>query len=214
MERITLNNVVADIFTQCKDIRSDVWNNTVCFERGKSYLIEAQSGTGKSTLCSFIYGLRNDYSGSILFDNEDIADFNAKRWSALHRESLSILFQDLRLFPELTALENVDIKNNLTLAQDRSTIDRWFEELGISDKRDTVLSRLSFGQRQRVAFIRALCQPMDFIILDEPVSHLDSRNGEIMKDILLAEAARRNAGIIVTSIGNRLSIAYDKILSL
>ena len=61
---------------------------------------------------------------------------------------------------------------------------------------------------------RALCQPFDFILLDEPVSHLDDTNAAIMADILKAEAKEQDAAIIVTSIGKRLDLEYDFILKL
>lgn len=90
----------------------------------------------------------------------------------------------------------------------------WFERLGIADKWDQKTGRMSFGQQQRVAFIRALCQPFDFIFLDEPVSHLDEGNGRVMSEILKEEAGRQGAGVIVTSIGRHLGLDYDRVLSL
>lgn len=125
-----------------------------------------------------------------------------------------MLFQELRLFEELTAWENVQLKNSLTGYRKRSEIRQWFEELGIADKWDRKVGQMSFGQQQRVAFIRSLCQPFDFIFLDEPISHLDDGNGRCMARILTEEAARQGAGIIVTSIGKHLELAYDRVLSL
>lgn len=214
MKTITLNNVVPEIFAQRKDLRSDIWHSRVLFERGKRYLIEAASGQGKSSLCSYIYGQRGDYRGTILFDDNDISKFGAEQWSQVRRNCLSILFQEMRLFPELTAMENVRIKNQIRGTQSTETIERWFEALGISDKRNVRAAKMSYGQQQRVALIRALCQPFDFLLLDEPVSHLDDRNGEIMRDIILDEAARQGAGVISTSIGKHLDIEYDKVLNL
>ena len=86
--------------------------------------------------------------------------------------------------------------------------------MGIADKASTKVGKLSFGQQQRVAFIRALCQPFDFIFLDEPISHLDNSNADIMKNILLEEAEQQGAGIIITSIGKTLDLPYTKILKL
>ena len=71
------------------------------------------------------------------------------------------------------------------------------------------VGRLSFGQQQRVSFIRCLCQPFDFILLDEPVSHLDDDNNDILSGLLQEEAGRQGAGIIVTSIGKHISLDYD-----
>ena len=214
MNSITLSNVVPEIFASRENLCSDLWQTEITFERGHSYLIEAASGTGKSSLCSYLYGQRGDYRGTILFDKEDIARFSTNRWSAIRQISLSILFQDLRLFGELTALENVEIKNRLTRHQSTATIERWFEQLGIADKLHSRIDRMSYGQQQRVALIRALCQPIDFLLLDEPISHLDDNNSDIMRDIILEEAKQQGAAIIATSIGKHMNIAYDKRLRL
>jgi ABC-type multidrug transport system ATPase subunit len=73
---------------------------------------------------------------------------------------------------------------------------------------------MSYGQQQRVALIRALCQPYDFLFLDEPISHLDDRNSDIMRDIILREAGAAGAAVVATSIGKHMNIDYDKTLSL
>lgn len=211
---IKLHNAVPEIFAKREDLRSDIWLQDVTFERGHTYLIEAESGTGKSSLCSYLYGQRGDYRGAILFDDEPISKFSTRRWCDIRQTTLSILFQDLRLFGELTALENVEIKNRLTNMRDQKTIIGWFEELGIGDKLSSRIDRMSYGQQQRVALIRALCQPFDFMILDEPISHLDDRNSDIMRDIILREARQTGAGVIATSIGKHMNIDYDKRLSL
>ena len=214
MQSIRLHNVVPEIFSSREDISSDIWLSDFSFERGKHYLVEAESGTGKSSLCSYLFGQRGDYRGEILFDGEDISKLSVGDWSRLRRESMGILFQDLKLFDELTALENVELKNRLTKMQSRATILSWFEELGIGDKVDERIGRMSYGQQQRVALIRALCQPLDFLLLDEPISHLDDRNSEVMRDIILRETERQGAAIIATSIGKHMDLNYDKVVRL
>ncbi len=214
MNEIKLKGVVPEIFASRNDLVSDIWNTDVVIERGKTYLIEAASGTGKSSMCSYLYGQRGDYRGTILFDNEDVSTFSINRWCDIRQQSISILFQDLRLFGELTALENVEIKNRITHHRSLEQIKAWFDELGISDKLDARIDRMSYGQQQRVALIRALCQPYDFILLDEPISHLDDRNSDIMRDIILREAKASGAAVIATSIGKHMNIEYDKILRL
>ena len=214
MKEIRLNSVIPEIFANRNDLKSDIWQTDALFERGKHYLIEASSGTGKSSLCSYLYGQRGDYRGVISFDNEDIKTFDINQWCNIRQGVLSILFQDLRLFGELTALENVEIKNRITHHRSKEQIIAWFEELGIGDKLNAHIDRMSYGQQQRVALIRALCQPYDFIILDEPISHLDDRNSDIMRDIILREAEASGAGIIATSIGKHMNMEYDKTLRL
>ena len=214
MDSIKLHNVLPEVFASREDMRSEIWLTDFSFERGKKYLVSAESGTGKSSLCSYIFGQRGDYSGDILFDNEDIRRYSIDDWSRLRKQSIGILFQDLKLFDELTSMENVELKNRLTNTQTEATIRTWFEELGIADKMDTPIGRMSYGQQQRVALIRALCQPLDFLLLDEPISHLDSRNSDIMRDIILRETARQGAVVIATSIGKHMDINYDKVLHL
>lgn len=214
MQSIRLHNVIPEVFAQREDLRSDIWLSDFELERGKRYLIEAESGAGKSSLCSYLYGQRDDYRGEILFDGEDIRRFTVGEWSRLRQRSVAILFQDLKLFDELTALENVELKNRLTKTQSRATILSWFEELGIADKVNAPVGRMSYGQQQRVALIRALCQPLDFLLLDEPISHLDDRNSEVMRDIILRETERQGATIIVTSIGKHIDLNYDKVVRL
>lgn len=214
MNEIKLKGVLPEIFAQRNDIVSDIWLSDATIERGKTYLIEAASGTGKSSLCSYLYGQRGDYSGTIMFDNDDVRDYPINRWCDIRQRHISILFQDLRLFGELTALENVEIKNRITRHRTSEQIIAWFEELGIADKLGARIDRMSYGQQQRVALIRALCQPYDFILLDEPISHLDDRNSDIMRDIVLREAKASGAAVIATSIGKHMDIEYDKILRL
>jgi len=193
---------------------SDVWHQDLFFRKGEMYLIEAASGTGKSSLCSYIYGYRNDYQGIINFDETNIKAYSVKQWVDLRKHSLSMLFQDLRIFTELSALENVQLKNNLTGCKKKKEILSFFEQLGIADKINVKAGKLSFGQQQRVAFIRALCQPFDFLFLDEPISHLDDDNSRIMGELIIAEAKAQGAGVIATSIGKHIKLPYNHTLQL
>lgn len=114
----------------------------------------------------------------------------------------------------MTVAENLALKNELTHFLTPDRIERLLEAAGIAGKRDTPAGKLSFGQQQRVAFIRCLCQPFDFILLDEPVSHLDAANGEVLSALLLEGAQAQGAGVIVTSVGSRLRLPYHKIFTL
>ena len=214
MDTITLKHTLPEVFAQRTDVDSDVWLQDLTFEKQKLYLVEANSGTGKSSLCSYIFGYRRDYQGQICFDGEDIRNYSVSRWVKIRQQSLALLWQELRLFPELTAMENVEIKNKITGFQTKQQILRWFEMLGIVDKVDAKIGRMSFGQQQRVAMIRTMCQPFDFVFVDEPISHLDDTNSRIMGEILTTEARRQGAGIILTSIGKHIDLDYDKVLKL
>ena len=150
----------------------------------------------------------------VMFDDRLTSDYKVSDWVDIRKRHVSHLFQELRLFPELTAMENVMIKNNLTGFKSKEQIVEWFDMLGIGDKLDAKIGKMSFGQQQRVAMIRALVQPFDFILADEPISHLDDNNSRIMGEIMMTEAKKQGAGVIVTSIGKHMDLSYEKVFKL
>lgn len=214
MDTIRMSSVLPQVFSQRTDLQSDVWCQDVSFEKGHVYLVEAESGQGKSTFCSYVVGYRNDYSGKVLFDHQDTRQYKVSDWVETRRRHISHLFQELRLFPELTALENVQIKNKITEYKSEAQIMQWFDMLGIADKVNAKVGLMSFGQQQRVAMIRALVQPFDFILADEPISHLDDNNAKMMGQLMMAEARSQGAGVIVTSIGKHIDLDYERVLSI
>ncbi len=214
MNSIQFKYVIPQVFASREHQDSDVWQQDVVFQRDNTYLIEAESGKGKSTFCSYVMGYRNDFSGHVLFDDTDTKSMTVAQWTEVRQKHVSHLFQELRLFPELTALENVEIKNQLTHYKQREEIVRWFEMLGIADKQHAKVGVMSFGQQQRVALMRSLVQPFDFLLADEPISHLDDQNAAIMGDILMEEVKKQGAALIITSIGKHINFNYDKVLKL
>jgi ABC-type lipoprotein export system ATPase subunit len=208
ISKITLSNALPCVFAGAENdvpvVNSQLWLHHVEFDRGNSYMVEAESGTGKSSMCSFIYGNRRDYTGTIRFNDTNIRQYTVAEWCDIRRHHLALLPQEMRLFAELTALENIMIKNRLTDRYSESEILKLLGELEIDNKANQLAARLSIGQQQRVAIVRSLCQPFDFIILDEPVSHLDSRNNAIVAAMVKRVADQNNAGIITTSVGNPL----------
>lgn len=204
IEEIKLRDALPKVFARESLPASGVWKTTLTLRRGDRYLIEAASGAGKSSLCAFIFGSRADYNGEILFNGSDIRDLSISQWQEIRRRNIAYLPQELSLFPELTAWENIQLKNRLTdFASDRQ-VEAWLGALGIADRRDYPCGRMSIGQQQRVAIIRSICQPFDFILLDEPVSHLDPDNNRIAAGIIAEEADRQGAAVISTSVGNPL----------
>lgn len=210
---ITLENILPTVFAGAESRESvkvsQVWLNTVNLERGNRYLVEAESGTGKSSLCSFIYGSRGDFNGRILFDGTDTATFSTSKWCEIRCQALAYLPQEMQLFGELTVMENIAIKNNLTHHRQTKWIAEMLEEMGIADKADSPAAILSVGQQQRVAIIRALCQPFDFLLIDEPVSHLDERNNSIVANTIERTAKAEGAAVIATSVGNKISLDFN-----
>lgn len=214
MDVIRFQGVCPQVFSGRSDIVSEVWKRDLEFKKGQTYLVEAESGKGKSTFCSYLMGYRQDFQGDIFFDNRDVRRCTTSDWVVIRRRHVSCLFQDLRLFPELTAWENVEVKNRLTQWKSGEEVEQWFELMDIADKKHVKVGMMSFGQQQRVAMIRALVQPFDFLLADEPISHLDDSHGEIMGKMMMEEALRQHAGVIVTSIGKHLNLPYHQVIHL
>lgn len=219
IEKITIENLLPDVFIGMENTsriqESRIWEvSSFTFNHGCRICIHAESGSGKSSLLSFIYGNRNDYRGRILYDGNDIKTFSISQWCDVRKFSIALLPQEMRLFHELTVYENIELKNSLTNQKSEKEIDRLLEVLGIAEKKHSPISKLSIGQQQRVAIIRTLCQPFDFIFLDEPVSHLDKDNNRIVAKLIENEASLRNAGIISTSVGNHLLLDNPEFIML
>ena len=119
-----------------------------------------------------IYGIRKDYRGTVLLNDQSVSQMSWREWSNLRKKNLSYIFQGLELFESLTARENILLKNNITGFQLPHRIEEMAQALGIEEFMGRKAGILSFGQQQRVAIIRALCQPFNFLLADECFSPL------------------------------------------
>ncbi|MDR1199502.1 MAG: ATP-binding cassette domain-containing protein [Prevotellaceae bacterium] len=209
MKTIELNSIKPDIFSESDVSGSEIWLKNICFKKENTYLIFSESGKGKSSLFDFIYCRRSDYSGEILFDGKNAKTLSHAEKQELRSNHISLVFQGFRLFEELTAIENIEIKNRLTNHKTKRQIEEMLEQMGISAKIDTPLSLLSFGQKQRVAIIRSLCQPFDFLLLDETFSHLDETNYTIACTLIASEVKSQNAALLVASLGETYKFNYN-----
>ena len=212
--QITLNNVKPKYMSESEVAGSDIYlQPSVVFEQGRKYMVCARSGHGKTSLLNFIYGISDQYDGSIERKTEN----GKQRTLPASRIPLSVLsymFQDLCLFPELTAMENVQLKNRLTDFKSDSEIERMLDALLPEGKKHQPVATLSLGQRQRVAAVRALCQPMRFLLLDEPFSHLDHDTAAQVAAMISAEVERQGAGLIVTALDPTDLFRFDKTMRL
>lgn len=193
---------------------SDIWETTCHLEKGKKYLITAPSGKGKSTFLHILYGLRKDFSGTVRLDDKALSTISTNAWADLRKDNLAIVFQDLRLFPKLSALDNILLKSTLHQTKSESAIRQMAKQLGIEELLNQSCETLSYGQRQRVAIIRALCQPFDFLFLDEPFSHLDDANTAAAFQLIESVCAEQETGFLLVSLGEKFGRAYDKELIL
>ena len=194
---------------------SDLWNKDITFQQGAYIKITAPSGTGKTTLMHSLYRLRDDYSGQIQFDNVSIKEMSPEALALLRQQQISIVFQDLRLFNQLTARENIELKRILQPPQyPDSMIETMAVSLGITHILDQKAGICSYGEQQRIAIIRALMQPFSWLIMDEPFSHLDQENIHKAVQLIQQECTKRNAGLLITDLETDQHFSYTTQLSL
>lgn len=209
-----INRILPSYFDESRKQSSDIWGKDLHFEKGEFIKIVAPSGSGKTSLMHFLYGQRHEYQGTIFYDSAELKSLKAEEMARHRKDKLSVVFQDLRLFPEQTVFENIDIKRQLNPYHPAAKIREMTERLGIGTKLDSKCRICSYGEQQRVAIIRSLMQPFDFLLLDEPFSHLDNRNSEIAMELMLEEAKSRGAAIIFADLERIDYFPYSKLFHL
>lgn len=193
---------------------SGVWQQQVTLPASQHIQLVAPSGRGKSTLLNIIYGNRTDYQGRVLIDGKETRSFNADDWAQLRRERMSVVFQDLRLFTNLSGWDNLLLKQQLTGTVTREQITEMATKLGILRLLDKSCGTMSYGERQRVAIIRSLLQPFEYLLLDEPFSHLDENNRLIAAGLIKDACQQRNAALLVAGLGADKYFTYHQTLQL
>lgn len=187
-----------------------IWRNSITFVQSGDALVLAPSGTGKTSLLSFIFGMRSDYEGEISIDGKNIRSFSLNDWAEIRQRKISMVMQDLRLIPTLTVEENLRIKNRLSNQFSIEEIKEMLSRVGLADKWQQRCGTLSIGQQQRVSIVRALLQPYQWLFLDEPFSHIDNDNifkaAELIREISL----KNGASVLMVSLGSDFNLSFNQ----
>ena len=182
----------------------------IIFEDGKSYMLLGASGCGKSTLLNMIAGILSPESGEIEIDGDIMSSKSQKEKDKFRIEKIGYIFQDFKLIPEMTVIDNINI---LRLeGVDTSSADEFLEKLEILDKKNKKVKNLSGGERQRVAIVRAIVKKPDIILADEPTGNLNFAIGEqVIKE--LVEISKGKTLIAVTH-DERLAKYFDCVIDM
>jgi len=192
--------------------QSQLWNRRFGFSTGDWVKVKAPSGTGKTTLVHIIWQLRNDYTGKLFYDEADASGLPAQKISQFRQQKMSVIFQDLRLFGNLTAGENIELKRcmNEHPFYEAKMIGEMAEALGVQHILSQKAATCSYGEQQRIAIIRSLMQPFELLIMDEPFSHLDLENTAKAAALIASECKKRGAGFLLTDLDEDNHFEYTK----
>jgi putative ABC transport system ATP-binding protein len=169
---------------------------------GEIVAVYGPSGSGKTTLLQLVAGLLDPDSGRIVFDGRDLAAMSPDARAAYRRRDVGLVFQSFHLIPGASALDNAAVKllaDGHSLREARARALPWLERLGLGERVDQAAAKLSMGERQRVAIVRALASEPRLLLADEPTGNLDSARSratlELLRDVCWQ---RQIAGVVVT----------------
>jgi len=207
--KIEFKSIIPDPLKDNEQTKHSVWGSDYKWESPQKVVLNAVSGKGKSTFIGLLSGVRTDFEGELIINDINTKQFSNKDWTELRVNSISTVYQDLQLFSGLTILENLQVKNNLTHHFTEEKLVQLIDKVGLTEHISKKCKLLSLGQQQRVAILRALCQPFKALLMDEPFSHLDTANEAIIVEILKTELDKNQAGLIITTLGDKPAINFN-----
>lgn len=186
--------------------------------QGEFLTLVGKSGCGKSTLLYILSTMDNDYNGELFIDGQKMTGLTQTELAAIRNEKIGFIFQFHYLLPDFTCLENVMIPALRLGKKDRQEIEslayQKLKILGLEDQALKKASKLSGGQQQRVAIARALINDPLIIMGDEPTGNLDSRNTQIVFEILQNLTLEFNQTIIAVTHDNDFAKASDRTIEM
>jgi len=207
--KIEFKSIVPYPLKDNEQTENSIWGNDYKWKSPQKTLLNAVSGKGKSTFIGVLSGIRTDFEGELIINNISTKQFSNTNWAELRVNSIATVYQDLQLFLELTILENLQVKNNLTNHFSDEELLSLIDKVGLTAHMSKKCNLLSLGQQQRVAILRALCQPFKILLMDEPFSHLDTANEAIIVEVMKTELDKNQAGLIITTLGDKPAINFN-----
>ncbi|WP_085875814.1 ABC transporter ATP-binding protein [Peptoniphilus vaginalis] len=187
---------------------------SLSLKKAESIAIMGPSGSGKSTLLYCLCGMIRASKGEILFLNKDIRTLSSKKLNELYRKNFDFIFQDINLIPVLNVEENIKLKSSLNKKKlDTEKIKEILQLLNLSGKEKSYPTKLSGGQRQKVAIARALLLKPDLIFADEPTGSLDTNSSYSVLEEMRKLKDIGTSTIVVTHDPN-VAIQMDRVLFL
>ena len=187
------------------------------FFQGQASVLIGPSGSGKTTLLSILGCLLAPSEGQLLIENGSVNFSDKSSLTEVRRQKLGFIFQHAQLLPFLSIEENLALIGlNAGMHKDdvKQRLDNLLERLELLPMRLKYPSQLSGGQRQRVAIARALLHRPSIVLADEPTAALDWNTGKTVVELLLEQARREQAVLVVVTHDTRMLPLFDRILSI
>ena len=179
-------------------------------EKGELVVIVGPSGAGKTTLLNILGGMDQLSCGTVLLDGQEISAMNRKQLTEYRRHDVGFVFQFYNLIGNLTALENVELANQI--CKDPLPAEQILKDVGLEARMKNFPSQLSGGEQQRVAIARALAKNPKLLLCDEPTGALDYQTGKAILQLLQDTGRRTGMTIIIITHNGALTAMADRVI--
>ena len=179
-------------------------------EKGELVVIVGPSGAGKTTLLNILGGMDTLPSGKVFLDGQEVSSLNRRQLTNYRRQDVGFVFQFYNLIGNLTAVENVELANQISADPlDAALI---MEQVGLKDRMKNFPSQLSGGEQQRVAIARALAKNPKLLLCDEPTGALDYQTGKAILKLLQDTSRSTGMTVIIITHNSALTAMADRVI--
>ena len=185
-------------------------NVSFSIDEGELVVILGPSGAGKTTILNILGGMDSPTNGSIIIDGTDISKYNRKELTKYRRYDIGFVFQFYNLVGNLTALENVELANQI--CKNPRDSKETLKSVGLGDRMDHFPAQLSGGEQQRVSIARALAKNPKILLCDEPTGALDSKTGKMIIELLQDTCHKTKTTTIIITHNAIISEIADKVI--
>lgn len=189
-------------YTEGKQSRTILDDVNVSFDTGEFVVLLGHSGSGKSTLLNLISGIDAPDRGAVIVNGITLNQLSERQQTLFRRQHIGFVFQFFNLIPTLTVFENItlplQLNGGISPAQERE-LAQLVDQIGLSERRHAFPDRLSGGEQQRVAILRAIAHNPTLLLADEPTGDLDEKTGQTILDLLLNLTRRQHKTLIMAT---------------
>ena len=203
---------VSKVYTMGEVTIEALYDVTFDVEKGEICVIVGPSGAGKTTLLNILGGMDTLTSGTVTLDGAEISSYNKRQLTNYRRWDVGFVFQFYNLVQNLTALENVELANQISKNPlDARTV---LDEVGLADRMQNFPGQLSGGEQQRVAIARALAKSPKLLLCDEPTGALDYNTGKQILKLLQDTARKSGVTVIIITHNSALTAMADRVITI